>query len=153
MLNRNNTNHYIPWGNFKEPPKPTALVYYGEGTTKRLRPLSEAFIKNLNRLDRISELRNDWNGYGADAFSQKLIQRVRKTILALDMQPEIFPTAAGTIQLEYHKGYTEYLEFQISDSYEFEVYIQTSETEQDFRKPFSIQSINEVVNNFYAARV
>lgn len=70
-------------------------------------------IKNLKKLDSFTELEENWNGYDAEKISPELINKVRKVIYDLPVQPMVFPTGRKSIQLEYEKPDGEYLEFEI----------------------------------------
>lgn len=68
---------------------------------------------NLKKLNHISKLQYDWNGYGAEAIPYQVIALSINIILMLDEQPEIYPTARQTIQMEYELPDESYLEFEI----------------------------------------
>ena len=70
---------------------------------------------NLDRLWDISELGEDWNGYGAVPIPREVIKEVKEIILNLEEQPEIFPTADKSIQLEYWQPDKSYLEIEVSE--------------------------------------
>lgn len=64
------------------------------------------------KLDEFHDYEKNWNGYDAEPISDKLIYFVKNLIFELDIIPEIFPVADGSIQLEYDQD-GKYLEFQI----------------------------------------
>ena len=72
---------------------------------------------NLKKLDAILSAENNWNGYGAAAFSSNLITKVKSIIRFLSIQPKVFPTSRNSIQLEYENTRGAYLEFEIFESY------------------------------------
>ena len=76
-----------------------------------------------NRLYQIRLLKDSWDGKHAKAFSPKLIDKTKKLIGDLIEEPEIFPTADGTIQLEYSGQNGTYLEINIGLGEMCEVYI------------------------------
>lgn len=59
------------------------------------------------------ELEDNWNTYGAVRFDLELINRVEAIISNIDVQPHIFATGRGSIQLEFEKNNGDYLEFEI----------------------------------------
>ena len=65
--------------------------------------ISEDKIENLKKLETIALLRDNWNLNGAKAFTDSLIKKGRDLILFLEIQPEIFPTACESLQLEYDR--------------------------------------------------
>ena len=66
--------------------------------------------ENLIKLDSFKELKKDWNGYGAEPFNEEHIEKVKFLVSLLKIQPDIYPTARNSIQLEF--GYNE-LEYEI----------------------------------------
>ncbi len=112
--------------------------------------LSEALKKNINKITLISTLKNNWNGNGASSFNPALIQKVSSIVLMLLRQPEIFPTSANTIQLEYEGPENSYLEIEISESDQAEVFsINKDGSEKSFSINDNIDSLNSLVNSFY----
>ena len=75
-------------------------------------PENEDLHRNLATLDEIKSLPANWDGCGAQGFSQFLLLTVNQILRGLRVQPEVFPTARQSLQLEYHKG-ADYLEFEI----------------------------------------
>lgn len=57
--------------------------------------------ENLERLWEISRLEENWNGYGAKPISQIILDRAEIIIRNVSVQPEIFPTGRGSIQMQY----------------------------------------------------
>lgn len=56
-----------------------------------------------------------WNGNGAPAFPATLINKIRMIIEELFIQPEIFPTALQTIQLEFNNSRRDHMEIEIGE--------------------------------------
>lgn len=102
---------------------------------------------NLEKLEQIAQLKEDWDGDGAQPFSNCLISRVREIIMRLQNQPEIFPTACDSIQIEYDGTDGSHLEFEISEN-DVNVY---SVDKDGYEKNYSIEpeSIDKVVEEFY----
>ena len=75
---------------------------------------SPELIRNLLKLDEIKSLKRNWNGNGAKSISNKLVNKTKSLIINLDKQPQLFPTANDTIQIEYDGDKNSYLELQIS---------------------------------------
>ena len=110
---------------------------------------SRAAENNLRKLESIARLGKDWNGYGAAPFSQALIGKVREIVLDLHVQPELFPTAAGSIQLEYEKDSGDYLEIQVTESSVCDVFRADSCGEASFTVLSDASEINKLVGEFY----
>lgn len=98
----------------------------------------------LNKIDEIALLENNWNDNGANKFSSKIIDNVKKFLSYSLYNPFIAPTANNSIQLEYEKNNDEYFEVEIyEDKIEtFKIDIDKKETEQ----VFSIDEFFKVLN-------
>jgi len=70
-------------------------------------------ITNLKRLSEIGKLPENWNNNGAERIPESVIKMVRKLIMTLDYQPEVFPTACDAVQLEWENENNEYLEMEV----------------------------------------
>lgn len=106
---------------------------------------------NLKKLKEISDLKDNWNDNNAKKFSPELIFVVKNILENIVEQPEIFPTANNSIQMEYELIDNSYLEFEI-----FEDKIICLEVPQrNYSKykeqiiPNNIKIINNIVNNFF----
>ena len=106
---------------------------------------------NLKKLKEISDLKDNWNDNNAKKFSPELISIFKKILENIVEQPEIFPTANNSIQMEYELIDNSYLEFEI-----FEDKIICLEVPQrNYSKykeqiiPNDIKIINNIVNNFF----
>lgn len=106
---------------------------------------------NLKKLKGISDLKDNWNDNNAKKFSPELISIVKNILENIAEQPEIFPTANNSIQMEYELIDNSYLEFEI-----FEDKIICLEVPQrNYSKykeqiiPNDIKIINNIVNNFF----
>ncbi|MBE5827344.1 MAG: type II toxin-antitoxin system Phd/YefM family antitoxin [Butyrivibrio sp.] len=80
---------------------------------------------NLSKLENIRNLKDNWNGNGAPALPINLIEKTRKLLEDLPIQPEIFPTALSTIQLEYDNSRRDHMEIDIGQSDMAEIFIVT----------------------------
>ena len=73
--------------------------------------LNNLVLENLTKLDKISDLKENWNEEGAPSISKDVIQKAKRAIIVLDIQPEIFPVADNSVQFEYSFN-DSYLELQ-----------------------------------------
>lgn len=108
--------------------------------------------QNLFRLDQIAELEENWNGYGAKAFSQELIDKCKDIITDLEFQPKIFPTGRQSVQFQYELEDRSYLEFEIFGEKVscLEVPQRRYSDARTFEFPISeTQKIKEIVKEFY----
>ena len=74
--------------------------------------------ENLKRLEALTSLGDNWNGYGAHPIPNRVIERARQFLSTItpNQQPVIIaPTGRSTIQMEYPDLDTKYLEIEISD--------------------------------------
>ena len=106
-------------------------------------------IKNLKRLDDISNLQDNWNDNGAKPFSIQLIDACKEIIAKLYYQPEIFPTAANSIQFEYEKDNGDYIEFNVYED-KINVYQTNGQTEgrNMTLNIHAIEELSKLINDF-----
>ena len=105
----------------------------------------------MDKLEMINILENDWDGNEAKAFSPAFIEKVSEIVSELSIQPEVFPTALGTIQLEFDNSRRDHMEIEIGESVDAEVYISMFGGEECIEKiPADADSINSYVSRFYA---
>ena len=105
---------------------------------------------NLRKLDAIGGLKDNWNGNGAPAIPASVVDKVRDLIASLPIQPEIFPTALRSIQLEYDNSRHDHMEIEIGDSDTAEVFTVTYQgIESIVNIPYEISAVQERVMEFY----
>lgn len=109
--------------------------------------LSMKSMDNLKKLNRIADLKDDWNLYGASSFSESLIEFCRNMLLKLNRQPDIFPTANNSIQFEF-KNKDDYLEIEIFDDLRCIEYYMKKGSKEIENKAF-VQDLIQVVDAFY----
>lgn len=117
-----------------------------------LQTLSSGDIKtdNLNKLEVISKLKQGWNGNGAPAFPATLINKIQMIIEELFIQPEIFPTALQTIQLEFNNSRRDHMEIEIGEADTAEIFIVRYNGEEFYEDISSnSEDINRKVREFY----
>ena len=105
---------------------------------------------NLKRLDVFESFKEGWNGNGAAPFSRKLIEKVRKILTDQEIQPEIFPSATGTIEFEYSNSRRDFMGIEIGAGTKAEVFIvfyNGHEITENIGADST--SINERVKRFY----
>lgn len=107
-------------------------------------------LENLKKLEAIAHLEDNWNANGAKAFADSLITKVRNLVMFLEIQPEVFPTACESLQLEYDKADGSHLEIELNESENAEVFlVDDSGCESVISISASIEAINKVVSDFY----
>lgn len=88
------------------------------------------FAKNIEKLNKMAELEENWNDEGAGRFDPILISNVKHLLTKLDLfQPNIFPTNESFIQAEFYVQ-KNYLELILSKS-RCEVYITDGENQNN----------------------
>ena len=70
--------------------------------------------QNILKLDEIKSLKKNWNGNNAKPIPNKIIDKAKALVINLNRQPQIFPTANDSIQIEYDGDNNSYLELQIT---------------------------------------
>ena len=110
----------------------------------------ELLSHNLKKLSAIRAFGDNWNGNGAAAFSPALMDRVEIFLRDLVIQPEIFPTALGTIQLEYDNARRDHMEIDLSEEERAELFIVrfNGEESTEFIEA-DPEAVNDRVRAFY----
>jgi len=106
-------------------------------------------ITNLKRLSEIEKLSDNWNDNGASKIPINVIKYVRKLLMGIEFQPEIFPTACDAIQLEWENCMDEYLEMEIlEDSVNV---FQVDSQGNEIQKTIELDGgrIRDIVRDFY----
>lgn len=112
--------------------------------------ISEEKLENLKKLETIASLKDNWNGNDAKAFQESLITKVRNIITFLDIQPEVFPTACESLQLEYDKLDGSHMEIELTESNEAEIFVVDSMKGESITNiQASVEEINKAVSAFY----
>lgn len=98
------------------------------------------------KLNDISKLGDNWNGYGAAPISQEVVEKVSELLDSLIREPEVFPTADDTIQLQYDGKNDSYLEFNVGKSEDVSVLlIDKLGKEKSFTVKYDKDGINKIV--------
>lgn len=106
---------------------------------------------NLKKLDSFCSNKIDWASIGMSPFNLQFIEEIKFLVENLKMQPKIFPTGNGSIQLEYYDKSSpeKYLEFEIfSDRAEMFV-VDSNGNERQEVIARDAQIINRAVEKFY----
>ena len=106
--------------------------------------------ENINILNSFKKLENNWDGYDALAPTKEIINTVCLLINELDIQPEIFPTPDGGIQLEYVIGENRHLNIEILPNNTmnvFEMFSDRTYSESNNKLDFNIIKLR--VDKFY----
>jgi len=106
--------------------------------------------KNFIKLHSYESLEEGWDGYDAPPVPKSVIDRAINIVShpELKNQPEVFPTARESVQLEYHKPNENYLEIEVFSDY-FNIYEDFcgSEKEEELK---DINSVVRVINEFHS---
>lgn len=105
---------------------------------------------NLKKLEQISGFKDNWNGNGAPVIPSVIIKKARALIKTLIIQPEIFPTALETIQLEFDNSRHDHMEIEIGRSDTVEVFVAPYDG-SDYCETIraTAAAINERLESFY----
>ena len=108
--------------------------------------------QSLARLLEIEQLQDNWNGNGANCFSESILSFARKIVMNLLIQPAIFPTARDSIQLEYENDLGDYLELELFENERIKMF-SFDHTGKSLTDEINYDSINKVVNKFYGRNI
>lgn len=106
--------------------------------------------ENIEKLIEFSKFENNWAGYNAEKFTQGLIKKVENIIKKLKYQPNIFPTGSGSIQLEYYKDDYNFLEMEVFNSQNANLFYSVAgkETGQIIKDKDIVSKLNELYKYF-----
>lgn len=118
---------------------PNAFVAYG---TSRISPSIQAenankdsdsthsnesidltLLLNIDKIKKIAELKENWNGNGGKAFSKKSIDFFVSVLSSLIRQPQIAPTGRGSLYAEYRGDDNTILAYEINEGTVEEAYV------------------------------
>lgn len=106
--------------------------------------------KNLLKLYEIKSLKRNWNGNRAKPISRKVVNKTKALIINLEKQPQIFPTANDSIQIEYDGENNSYLELQITKYNDLSYFkVDKEGKEVTGTIPCSSFALNALVKEFY----
>lgn len=108
--------------------------------------------RNLARLLEIEQLQDNWNGNGANCFSESILSFARKIVMNLLIQPAVFPTARDGIQLEYENELGDYLELELFENERIKMF-SFDHTGKSLTEEINYDSINKVVSKFYGRNI
>lgn len=140
------SNYIVNGVAFKQKRKENINIY--ENITIPSLPRLE---ENLERLQQISELEYNWDGEGAQSFDKELISTVVNLIEKISFQPQIFPTARDSIQLEYDKQNGDYIEFEIAKSSTQLFFL--DHNGKHYEREIDIELIGQMVAEFYGTNL
>lgn len=106
-------------------------------------------ITNLKRLSEIENLPDNWNNNGADRISSSIIKSVRKLLVSIEYQPEVFPTACDAIQLEWENDKNEYLEMEVLEESINVFRIDSDGNESQTTINHNEDKVKDIVREFY----
>lgn len=99
------------------------------------------------QLNEIRQLRDGWNGNGASKFSEEILDTLQQILEKLPYEPSIFPTARGSIQLEFENSNADYLEFELFEDGKLKMFF-CEHNEKTVTKDIVSSSIRNYVNTF-----
>lgn len=107
-------------------------------------------LNNINALLSFKKFETDWNGYGAEPFSEEIIQKAIYIINSpnLKFQPNVFPTGRQSIQFEYEKSNGDYLEIEIFDN-RYSVYSEFDSKKTEYES-ISFTEALKLIDEFYS---
>lgn len=106
-----------------------------------------SYTTTHQQLNEIRQLRNGWNGNGASKFSEEILDTLQQILEKLAYEPSIFPTARGSIQLEFENCNADYLEFELFEGGRLKMFFCGHDGET-ITKDIALLSVRNYVNTF-----
>ncbi|MCE5224222.1 hypothetical protein LLG10_08635 [bacterium] len=108
-------------------------------------------IKNIDRLQKLYLLDNNWDGYGAEKIDTSLIKFCVKVISLLDddKQPLVNPTGRNSIQMEYEKEDGTYFELEFFKEDVINLFRIDNAGNESFKTLVSIKEVLDSINSYF----
>ena len=104
-------------------------------------------LNNIQKILKFKDLPLNWNGNDAEPFDKSFVKMVANIVSILELQPEVFPTARQSVQLEYEKENGDYLEFEI---FENQIIMYQEKGGKEKEKTVNKNELNKIIRDFYA---
>lgn len=112
---------------------------------------------NYKKLDGFTSYEDNWDGYGAFKYNKNLLDSLREILPKLVIQPQLFPSADGVIQLEFYINYgvdRTTLAIRYSLDEKLDTFIATfSSGAIESKIDNNIDSINKKILDFYNSKI
>lgn len=112
---------------------------------------------NYEKLDSFASYEDNWDGYGAFKYNKNLLNNLRGILSKLVIQPQLFPSASGVIQLEFYIDYDinrTTLAIRYSLDEKLDTFIATvSSGVIESKIDNNIDSINKKILDFYSSKI
>ena len=103
---------------------------------------------NQKKISEIRDLPDNWNENGALGFSDEILNMLCQILEKLSVQPQIFPTARDSIQLEFENNYGDYLEVELFEDGRLKEFFYGQDGKTEIRE-IRIESIAEDIARFH----
>lgn len=87
-------------------------------------------IDNINKIKKLKQFKEDWNGHGAPVFSDRSISLFLQIVNTLSKQPNIAPTGKAGLLLQYEALDKSILAFNVSENKVEQVYVPQGDYQQ-----------------------
>lgn len=138
--------------NFSTPPYIQYVNLGYEVGAKNLPIINLLKQENINKIQKMAEFEEDWNGTGGCIFSKTAISMFMEIIETVDKQPQIAPTGRNSILMQYELADKSILAFEVSEQRVEKVLVPQQDYSladiEVFTENLS-QKINECVRSFY----
>lgn len=105
------------------------------------------------KLSRIEQLTENWNGYGAVPISKEVIANTRRLLGFLAVKPEVFPVPDGSIQIEYDRKDGAYLEIHVENENNYSSYRVDSDGTESSEDSLSFAEVVDRINGFIKSEI
>ncbi len=102
---------------------------------------------NKQRLNSFKSFSKNWNNYDADSIAENVYDIVNNLLTKLTIQPQIFPTGRGSIQIEKYFDTENFYEIEIGKD---EIYAYIVKGENEFEDSIEEKDIIPLISKFYA---
>lgn len=102
---------------------------------------------NIAKLNTFKNFKKDWDGYKGETIDSETLSLVEHILKSLTIQPQVFPTNRGTIQIEKYFNDSNFYEIEINGN---DVFIYAMKGESEIEKYIEKEDIINFINTLYA---
>ena len=114
---------------------------------EKLKREAYKYSVNTERLNLMSNFKDNWDGQGAVPFSKEVIEKAKKLIETLQFrQPTVVPTTYGSVQIEFEKSNGDYLQINVFND-DYSIFYSYTDGDNGEKRGSEIE-VNEAINNF-----
>lgn len=98
----------------------------------------------LLQIAQIAELKDNWNGYGAESFTKKVIDNAKQAADCLPEADGIFPTGRDSIQFQWERSDNTYIEVEVYENRIGVLFVPQRDYQRAAHEEYEIENIYDI---------